>query len=67
LSKKEQIMADVLHSSAVDLSRKSEKSYDITILVSSGILAVALIVAIYALAVSPGINPGELASMVIYP
>jgi hypothetical protein len=50
-------MADVLHSSAVDLSRKSEKSYDITILVSSGILAVALIVAIYALAVSLGRLP----------
>ncbi|MFZ1088844.1 MAG: hypothetical protein WAN75_06190 [Xanthobacteraceae bacterium] len=60
-------MADVLHSSAIDLSRKSEKSYDITILVSSGILGVALIVAIYALAVSPGINPGELAPMVVYP
>jgi len=29
-------MADVLHSPAVNLSRKSEKSYDITILVSSG-------------------------------
>jgi hypothetical protein len=60
-------MADVLNFSAIEPSRKSEKSYDLTILVSSGLLAVVLIVAIYALAVPPGIDPSELASMVVYP
>jgi hypothetical protein len=48
-------------------SRTSEQTYDLAILVSVGIVALGVVVAIYALAIHPGVSPNELGFMVAYP
>jgi hypothetical protein len=48
-------------------SRPLEKSYDGTILITVACVAIGLIVAIYAAAVSGAIDPNELATMVAFP
>jgi hypothetical protein len=51
----------------IDPERKARRSYDLAMIVCAGLIAVGLIIAIYGLTASPGINPDELASMVAYP
>ena len=48
----------------VSMERESSSSYDLTILISVALAAVALIVAVCALAAEPTINPSE---FVVYP
>jgi len=59
-------MEDMMNVTAVSGERESVKTYDLRILVSVALVAVGLIVAVYALAASPGPNPSALASAVVY-
>jgi hypothetical protein len=47
--------------------RISAKTYDFRILVSVAIVAIGLVVAMYALAVHSGVSPNELGLMSAYP
>ncbi|HEY2184481.1 MAG TPA: hypothetical protein VGH39_05765 [Xanthobacteraceae bacterium] len=53
-------MVDVLNHSVPAAARAPEKSYDITILVSVGLLAAALIIVILASVFPVEVNPGDL-------
>jgi hypothetical protein len=47
--------------------RSSQKSYDLAILASVGIVAIGVVVAIYGLSVFHGVSHNELALMAAYP
>jgi hypothetical protein len=47
--------------------RASEKTYDMTILVTAACIAVGAVVAVYALAASGPVDPDALANMVAFP
>jgi hypothetical protein len=47
--------------------RSSEKTYDMTILVTAACVAVGAVVAVYALAASGAVDPDAFANMVAFP
>ena len=56
-------MVDVLRHAFVAAVREPEKSHDVKILWSVGLLATALIIAVLATALSTGVDAGHFASM----
>ncbi len=60
-------MANGLRSATVVSSAKIERAYDLRILVSVGIVVVAILVALFAIAVTPPIDPIELGNMSVFP
>ena len=60
-------MDDVMNRAALRVELDQVKSYDPKILVSVAIVAVGLVVAVYALAVDVGPDLSELVSAVAYP
>jgi hypothetical protein len=69
LLKRKTAMDYLTNSASLSLknSRPLEKSYDATILVIAACVAIGVILAIYAAAVSGAIDPNELATMVAFP
>jgi hypothetical protein len=56
-------MVDVLNHTFVAADREPEKSHDVKILLSVGLLAAALIIVVLAIALSTGIDAGDFPSM----
>ena len=58
-------MASIAQSQSLKVNRTS--SYDIQILISAGLVAIGIVIAFYAVAVSSGVSANDLALMVAYP
>jgi hypothetical protein len=56
-------MVDVLNHTFVAADREPEKSHDVQILLSVGLLAAALIIVVLAIALPTGIDAGDFPSM----
>jgi hypothetical protein len=63
LKKRRCTMADVLNHTFVAAAREPERSHDVKILLSVGLLAVAFIVAVLVSILSTGVDAGDFASM----
>jgi hypothetical protein len=59
-------MANVAQSQSLKVGQTSP-SYDIQILISVGLVAIGIVVAIYAVGMSSGVSANDLALMVAYP
>jgi hypothetical protein len=60
-------MASIIHSQSPTLGRVSKPSYDFAILISAGLIAIGIVIAVYGLAMSSGASANDLALMVAYP
>ena len=60
-------MASVVQSQSPTLGRISKQSHDFPFLISAGLVAIGIIFAVYALAMSSGVSANDLALMTAYP
>ena len=58
-------MASIAQSQSLKVNRTS--SYDIQILISAGLVAIGIVVALYAVGMSSGVSANDLALIVAYP
>ena len=60
-------MASIAQSQSLKVKQTSAPSYDIQILISAGLVAIGIVIAFYAVAMSSGVSANDLALMVAYP
>jgi hypothetical protein len=60
-------MANVARSPSLRVGQTSASSYDLSFLVSAGLVSIGIIFAVYALAMSSGVSANDLALMTAYP
>jgi hypothetical protein len=60
-------MANIAQSQSLKVGRASAPFYDIQILISAGLVAIGIIVALYAVGISSGVSANDFALMVAYP
>jgi hypothetical protein len=60
-------MASITQSRSLKVNRTSTPSYDIQILISAGLVAIGIVIALYAVGMSSGVSANDLALMVAYP
>ena len=60
-------MTNALRSATIVASRKPQQSADWRVLLSVGIVVIAILVALFAITATPSINPSEIGLMSVFP